>query len=244
MIDFGSFHTNAFSDQSPEDYNFGSTNSQYCPPLILSPADPPTLAPDFGHLLPSLGSSYNHTHVRPPQPRIDTSPHLYQSSSLIDQTYNDVLGIPYSSPGLTPDSSCLPTPEHSPDFHRHVNIVTISHSPMSPSIPAYERTVRLACTGCASLLLILRLAHPRVPFESQTRPSNGIRASKRTLIACRWYASPPEDVSSQHAERPASIRRRGSARAAHYVLHAEPLPIGDVSSGRPARPVHESLRQR
>lgn len=152
MTDFGSFNNSPFAEHTPDDYTFGGPDSQYYPPLIFSPADPPMLAPDFGHLASPLDTSYSQPHVRPPNPRIDTSTHIYQTPSLlVDQSYNNGFGMPYHSPGVTPStaSSHLPTPEL--PFHRqHVNIMSSSYSPISPSVSLYEPTVRLACFNYGS----------------------------------------------------------------------------------------------
>ena len=169
MAEYGSLATNAFADHTPDDYNFGGSDPQYYP-LIFSPVDPALLAPNLEHLSPSLSDPYSQSHVRPPQPRIDTTTHIYQAPALpVDRLispYNDGLGMSQPSPGLTPstDSSHLTTPEHSPAIHRqHVGIMSMSHSPISPSISLYEPMVRLVwrvhyspCSSASSMHLLSR----------------------------------------------------------------------------------------
>ena len=158
MGDFGSLHTNAFANHTPDDYSFGGPDSQYYPSLILSPADPLLASTHFGHLNP-LADPYSQSHVRPPPPRIDTTTHSYQAPSLAaDQLmspYNDGLGMPYPSPSLTPstDSSHLATPEQSPAIHRHINVMGVNHSPISPSMSLYDSMVRFTCMDHVFTLL-------------------------------------------------------------------------------------------
>ena len=149
MPGFGSLTTHAFTDRTPDDYHFAGPDPQYYP-LILAPAEPPSLMSDYGHLAASLDNPYSQSHVRPPQPRIDTTTYMHQAPTLsADQLmnpFNDVLGTSYPSPNLTPstDSSHLTTPAHSPAVHRqHIDVMRISHSPISPSVSLYEPVVRL-----------------------------------------------------------------------------------------------------